>query len=220
MTDRIRLAIVDDHSIFRAGLQRIFDREEHIEVVAEGATADDAVRIARELAPDIIMLDINLPGDGIVAAHQIKASTRVKVILLTVSESEGHLYEALELGVSGYILKGIVAQELMPTLSDVHAGESYVSPAFAARMLRRQLEPSVEKRAASAAANKLTPLEEEVIQSVSQGLTNKQISRKLNLNERGVKTSLSSIMRKLSVSTRTAAAVAVSAAKSKDEPTD
>lgn len=211
MLDRIRIAIVDDHPIFRSGILRIFERIDTIEVVAEGESADDALKIVREYSLDVCLIDVNMPGDGLLATRQIvELFPTVKVILLTMSESEDHLSKAFDCGASGYVLKGVVAQDLVSIVQDVHNGATYATPDLTARMLKRRWATDADAGNMAERLGRLTQDEIELNRLVSQGLTNKQIARELDLSGGAVKWRLSQIMRKLSVSNRTAVAIATS----------
>src|SRR3954464_14928069 len=114
MSDKMQIVLVDDHPLFRAGVAYTLAAEADIDVVGQGASADEAVRLAQELLPDLILLDLNMPGGGIAAARQITATSPVtRLIMLTVSEEEEDLLAALKAGARGYILKGVPARELI-----------------------------------------------------------------------------------------------------------
>ena len=134
--DKIRLAIVDDHSIFREGLLSVLKTEPDLEIVGQGASAEEAVQLARDFLPDIILLDISMPGGGLSAAQEIVESFPVvKIVILTGSEGESHVMTALKMGAKAYVLKGVAARELVTILHAVHAGEIYVTPTLAASLL-------------------------------------------------------------------------------------
>src|SRR5215212_796369 len=137
MNDKLQIVLVDDHPLFRAGVAYTLAAEPDIEVVGQGASAPEAIRLAQELLPDVILLDINMPGSGLEAAAAITATCPVtRIVMLTVSEEEEDLLAALKAGARGYILKGIPARELIRILRAVNAGESYVTPKLAASLLR------------------------------------------------------------------------------------
>lgn len=213
MPGQIRIAIVDDHPVVRAGLHQLIDRNDSFLIVAEGECADDALKIARANEPEILLLDVGMPGNGIIAARELRRHfPEIKIVMLTVSENEDHLSAALECGASGYILKGIVAEDLIRSLHQVYAGEICISPSLAVQVLRHR---AVNPRSASKFANKLRELteqEQEVARLVAEGLTNKEIANRLQVGERAVKGRLTRIMRKLSVHNRTAVALAKYAA--------
>jgi len=132
----IHMAVIDDHPLFRAGTIRVLTRAEGFEIVGEGATAADAVKMAHELIPDVILLDLNLPGGGVEAATSIgRDCPDVRTIVLTVSENAQDVVAALAAGVRGYILKGSSGAELIETVHAVVLGNSYVAPTLAARIL-------------------------------------------------------------------------------------
>ena len=219
MSDAIRIAIVDDHPIFRAGMFRILAKTTDIKIVAEGESADDALRIAEEQSPDIMLLDVSMPGDGLIAARDIrKLHPLVKVIMLTVSENEQDLSQALEYGASGYVLKGVLANDLLTTLALVHAGRSYVTPHFAARMLTRQVSKTSPDSPATAGEH-LSNSEQEILRLVNVGRSNKEIARDFGLSERAIKGRLSRIMKKLKVRNRIEAVRAARYSKNSSEET-
>jgi len=197
----IRIAVIDDHPMFREGAMQIFAGLDDMEVVAEGATAADALRLAKQFHPDVMLLDISLPGGGLEAAAGIaRACPNVRTVMLTASESELDVAAALQAGARGYILKGSSGPEVVETVRAIFSGESYVAPSLAARLLIQM------SRRADVVANKpgndLTSREEEILSLVSRGLTNKEIANRLNLTERTVKHHMTSIMRKSKVRNR------------------
>jgi two-component system nitrate/nitrite response regulator NarL len=208
MNDRIRVAVIDDHPLFREGVAHTIRSSKVLEVVAEGACADDAVRIAEDELPDIVLLDVSMPGGGIEAARAIsRVCPIVKTIMLTVSESEEHVAQALEAGAHGYVLKGTSGPELINTMRAVSRGESYVSPGLAARLL------TLSKRQTRTAAQQndlpeLTKREEQILDLVARGLTNKEIARGLTISEKTVKHYMTNIMQKLHVRNRVEAVLA------------
>ena len=142
MTGPIKVAVIDDHPLFREGVANTIQRSGAVQVIAEGETADDAIEIAKAKLPDIVLLDVSLPGGGMEAARAIvKACPVVKIVMLTVSESEEHVQQAMAAGVHGYVLKGTSGPELINTLRAVARGEYYVTPTFAARILAHARRP-------------------------------------------------------------------------------
>jgi DNA-binding NarL/FixJ family response regulator len=207
MLQRIRVAVVDDHPLFREGVIQTFCKNEGFDLVAIGASRDDAVRIAKGADVDVMLLDIQLPGGGIEAAQIISAlPSHTKIIMLTASESEDHVSAALEAGACGYILKGISGRDLALTVRAVQNGDTYVTPDLAARMLK-----SIHRRPVAAkpepAMFTLTPREEDILDCVAIGQTNKEIAIKLNISEKTVKHYMTTIMHKLCVRNRVEAAV-------------
>jgi two-component system nitrate/nitrite response regulator NarL len=205
MADRLRVAIIDDHPLFREGLAHTLRSDVALEIVGEGATAEDAVRIAQDELPDILLLDVSMPGGGIEATRSImRASSIVKVIVLTVSESEDDVAQALAAGAKGYVLKGTSGSELLETMLAVSRGESYVTPALAARLLMPQARP--EERSRGPVLPELTQREAQILAQVARGLTNKEIARALSLSEKTVKHHMTNVMQKLHVRNRVEAA--------------
>jgi two-component system nitrate/nitrite response regulator NarL len=204
MTDRIRVAVIDDHPLFREGVAHTIRSSKVLEVVAEGACAEDAIRIVKDELPDIVLLDVSMPGGGIEAARAITQSCPfVKTIMLTVSESEEHVSQARAAGALGYVLKGTSGPELINTMRAVARGESYVSPGLAARLL------TITRRPPQAGdLPELTRREEGILDHVARGMTNKEIARTLNISEKTVKHYMTNIMQKLHVRNRVEAALA------------
>ena len=207
MDERIRIAVVDDHPIFRNGVSQTFRDSEDLELVATGASHQEAVEIARRATTDIILLDIQLPGGGLEAVRSItEMESAPKVVMLTASDDESNVLAALEAGASGYILKGVSANELIGAVRSIQGGETYVTPALAARMLR-----GIHKRPAPGAAESsvfvLTPREETILDCVAVGRTNKEIAIELSISEKTVKHYMTTIMHKLQVRNRVEAAL-------------
>jgi len=205
MADRLRVAIIDDHPLFREGVVHTLRGARVLEVVGEGGTADDAVRIAREELPDIVLLDVSMPGGGIEAARSIaQVCPIVKTIMLTVSESEQDVTQALEAGVKGYVLKGTSGSELLKTMFAISRGESYVTPGLAARLLTQVTRP---EPAHATTLPELTERETQILAQVARGLTNKEIARALSLSDKTVKHHMTNVMQKLQVRNRVEAAM-------------
>ncbi len=208
MTSEIRVVIVDDHPLFRDGTARTLNSCAYMEVVAEGECAEDAIRLAQEQLPDIILLDISMPGGGIEAARAISRTCPVvKIAMLTVSEHEDDVMQSLEAGANAYILKGIGGQELIEIICGVHNGDSYVSPNLAARMLTELKNGSADNGASKDVFSALTAREEQILESVARGLSNKEIGRELNITEKTVKHYVTNVLQKLQVRNRVEAAL-------------
>ena len=208
MTSEIRVVIVDDHPIFRDGAARTLNSCPDIEVVAKGECAEDAIRLAQEQLPDIILLDISMPGGGVEAARVISRTCPVvKIAMLTVSEHEDDVMQSLEAGANGYILKGVGGQELIEIICSVHNGDSYVSPNLAGRMLTELKNGSADNGASKDVFSELTAREEQILESVSRGLSNKEIGRELNITEKTVKHYVTNVLQKLQVRNRVEAAL-------------
>jgi DNA-binding NarL/FixJ family response regulator len=201
MSNPIRTAVIDDHPLFREGVTKLLARTPGIEIVGDGSTANDAVNIAQQLQPNIILLDLSLPDNGVGAVSTIaREHPGVRIIILTASESETDVAAMLQLGVHGYLLKGCTGQEIVRAVQRVHAGEFYVTPALAARLLTQMSSPATSKVEEN--SEELSSREELILAQVSKGLTNKEIARGLNLREKTVKHYMTNIMQKLGVRNR------------------
>jgi two-component system nitrate/nitrite response regulator NarL len=207
MEHRIRVAVVDDHPLFRAGVTQTFCDSDDLDLVAMGATHTDAIDIVKRAHPDILLMDIQLPGGGIEALQAIATlSAGTKVIMLTASENEADVAAALEAGASGYVLKGVSGRDLIGAVRLVQNGETYVTPFLAARMLKGlHRRPTAVKT--ESACFVLTPREETILECVAIGRTNKEIALELNISEKTVKHYMTTIMHKLQVRNRVEAAL-------------
>lgn len=192
----IRVLIADDHPLFRRGLVDLLEEAAGIEVVGEAASGVQAIELARQLQPDVVLMDVILPGGGVEATRAIRQHVpQTKVLMLTVSEAEEDLFGAIEAGASGYLLKEIEPEELVQAVRQVHAGQAILSPAVAVKVLQRmRREP--EQLSTSAEPPTLTPREEEVIRLLAQGLTNQEIAQRLIVAESTVKTHIRNILQK------------------------
>jgi len=208
MSDKIQIVLVDDHPLFRAGVAYTLTAEPDMEVVGQGASAAEAVQLAQELLPDLILLDLNMPGSGLQAAQTITATCPVtRIVMLTVSEEEEDLLASLKAGARGYILKGVPARELTRILRAVCAGESYVTPTLAASLLREMTGVAPGARPAVDPLNELTDRERQILEGVATGLSNKEIGLRLHLTEKTVKHYMTNILQKLQVRNRVEAAL-------------
>lgn len=202
-SDTIRVVVADDHPMFRAGVVASLSAAPDIEVVAQADDGRGALAYARDLLPDIALLDINMPGGGLNAARDITAACpATRVVMLTVSEDEDDLLAAMKAGASGYVLKGAGASELIGVLRSVNAGEVYVAPALAWGMLREMSKPRT-----SDPFDELTAREREVLELVAQGLSNQEIGDRLSLAEKTIKHYMTNILGKLQVRSRVEAAL-------------
>src|SRR5215471_14819542 len=201
MLSAIRIAVIDDHPLFRESVVETLTSAGSFEIVGEGATAADALRLAQDLVPDIVLLDLRLPGGGIQAAAGIVSTCpTVRVIMLTASDSEQDVIAALQAGAQGYVLKDSSGLELIETVRDVARGNSYVAPNLAGRLLINRgkgIEAMIVDH-----FRDLTAYEEKIFALVSKGMSNKEVARQLNCTERTVKHHMTNIMRKLNVRNR------------------
>lgn len=205
----IRIAVIDDHPLFREGVTRSLSETGDFEIVAEGSSMDDAIGIAEMHAPDVMLMDISMPGGGLEAIGPILDNRpEQRIVMLTVSEAGDDITRALNSGASGYVLKGVGSKALADILRSVAAGESYVSPTLSARLLK-DLAALSNGGSSSDPLSTLTAREQEVLELVASGLSNKRIALKLDLHEKTVKHHMSRILAKLNVSNRTEAAMAL-----------
>ena len=207
--DKIRLAVVDDHPMFREGVASILAAESDIEIVGLGSDAESAIQIARSLTPDIMLLDMHMPGGGIHATQTIKeVAPTVKLVILTGSEDDEDVLETLKAGAHAYLLKGVKTRELVDVLHLVQDGQSYVSPILAAGLLRAISEsaPSEHQPAESILAG-LSERESQILSLIADGLSNQEIGQRIFLAEKTVKHYVTSIFQKLNVQSRVQAAL-------------
>ncbi|MBX2854265.1 MAG: response regulator transcription factor [Rhodobacteraceae bacterium] len=201
------MAIIDDHPLFRDGVVRTINETDHMEVVGEGGNADEAFELVGDMMPDIVCLDISMPGGGIKAAQRINtAYPAVRIIMLTVSEEDEDVSAALAAGASGYLLKGVGASELVEVLRTIASGESYVSPSLAARLLS-VVKQAPQDEAEPHLIDTLTRREEQILELVARGLSNKEVGNALDLQEKTVKHYMTNILQKLHVRNRVEAAL-------------
>jgi DNA-binding NarL/FixJ family response regulator len=202
----IRIAVVDDHPLFREGVIRSLSEFAGLEIVAEGATRDEAIAIAAKVAPDVLLMDISMPGSGLQAIEGVlKQQPLAKIVMLTVSEASEDLALALKRGAKGYVLKGVGSQALAEVVRTVASGDTYVAPNLSARLLA-SLSRAEEKKHPLA---DLTQREQEVLKLVASGLSNKRIAIALDLHEKTIKHHMTRIFTKLGVTNRTEAALAL-----------
>jgi DNA-binding NarL/FixJ family response regulator len=210
MTGRIRIGVVDDHPLLRDGVVNTLQAAA-MDVVGVGASASDATRLVDKHSPDIMLLDISMPGGGVEAVRAITRShPKIMTIMLTVSEREDDVIAAMEAGARAYVLKGICGPELIATIRAVSRGETYITPQIAARVLakmQRRTNPGSATRA-KVAEIELTYREEQIMNQVAQGLTNKEIALKFSLSEKTVKHYMTSVLQKLQVRNRVEAVIA------------
>ncbi|MGO7632871.1 response regulator [Rhizobium leguminosarum] len=198
----ITIGVVDDHPLFREGVTRSLSEISGFIVVGEGASSDDAAMIASDNHPDIMLLDVSMPGGGLSAVSDVLArSPTTKVLMLTVSEEVDTLLGALQRGAMGYVLKGVGSRGLAEAIQTVLRGSRYISPTMSAKVMENSLNGGTSDK------NSLTPREREVMDLVAQGLSNKHIGLRLSLQEKTVKHHMTQILSKLGASNRTEAAL-------------
>ena len=205
--EAIRVLLVDDHPLFRKGLASLLAMEKGFKVVGEAQDGMEAIRKARDLTPDVILMDIYMPGcDGLEATRHIKeALPNAKVVILTISEEDRTLFEAIKCGAHGYLLKKVEPKKLFEMLRGVVRGEAPISRSTAAKILKEFAEQA-RREAREAPEEQLSPKEREVLVLLTEGLTNKEIGNKLGITENTVKNHLKNILDKLHVENRVQAA--------------
>jgi len=206
MSNLISIIVVDDHPLFREGVVFSLQESELFDVVAQAGTQEDAITQVEKHLPDMMLLDVSLPGGGIETALEIaKRAPYVKVVMLTVSEQEQDVQSALRAQARGYILKGVSSEELIKILVDVQNGVSYITPNLAANLLIRSSENS--ENGNNIEDFDLNDRERQILEKLSEGLSNKEIADDIYLSEKTVKHYMTNIMNKLHVSNRVQAAI-------------
>jgi DNA-binding NarL/FixJ family response regulator len=203
--DAIRVMICDDHALFRRGLVMVLEAEDDIEVVAEAEDGDDAIAKAADVVPDVILMDVRMPSvSGIDATRSIaELVPNAKILMLTVSDDESDLYDAIKAGATGYLLKEISIEEVAAAVRAVVAGQSLISPSMASKLLTEftSLAKRAEERS-SVSSPRLTDRELEVLRLVAQGKSNREIAGDLYISENTVKNHVRNILEKLHLHTR------------------
>jgi two-component system, NarL family, nitrate/nitrite response regulator NarL len=213
MSDHIRITIVDDHSLLRRGLREALIEQGDFKIVGEGSTADEAVELAKGTVSDIMIMDVNMPGDGIAALSRVNAvPTPPKILILTIFDNLSNVRSAMTNGAYGYVLKGIEGDELATILRGIHAGKKHVGPELAAKLLAQGDDTSEYNTSESASRRtdlslNLTDRESQILDLIGKGLNNLDIAKKLDLREATVKHYITPLFRKLGVRNRTEAAL-------------
>lgn len=207
MTERIRVLVVDDHPLFLQGVVHSLGSDTGLQVVGETSSGEEALKLARELLPDVVLLDISMPGwSGLVTAQKITtACPATSIVMLTVSEDKDKLIAAFKAGAKAYVLKGVSARELTQVVRRAAGGEVYVSPSLAAEML-----VSLTQVPAPDPLQELTERERDILGLIGSGLTNREIGERLFLSEKTIKHYVTNILQKLQVRSRVEAALLAS----------
>ena len=206
--DELRVLVVDDHDLFRTGLRNLLE-EEGVNVVGEAENGENAIRLASDLAPDVVIMDLNMPGAGGVETTRRLSSLAPlsRVVVLTISADDDDVMNAVMAGACGYLLKDSSIQELIAGIRAASEGESLISPQIAAKVLQRLRAQSKDADAAETIRAELSDREFEVLKLIANGKDNAQIARELFISPKTVKNHISNILMKLQIENRIQAAV-------------
>ena len=206
---KVRVLIADDDDLMRAGLRAVFSSDETIDVVGEAGDGRGAIIRARELRPDVVLMDVRMPNlDGIAATRDVLAvSPELKVIILTTFEQDDYIFGALRAGASGFLLKRTRPEDLIAAIHTVAAGDSLLSPSVTRKVIDRMAEQPTPDASSGKRLTELTPREREVLELVARGLSNSEIAQAFVIEESTVKTHVKRILRKLRVRDRVQAVI-------------
>ncbi|HEV2375907.1 MAG TPA: response regulator transcription factor [Streptosporangiaceae bacterium] len=207
----VRIVVADDHQVVRTGFAALLETQPDFTVLGTACDGAEAVRISRELHPDVVLMDVRMPGtDGIEATRQLTSDTGTtpRVIILTTFDLDEYVYEALRAGASGFLLKDVTAERLFDAVRVIAAGQALLAPAITRRLISEfaRLRPH-QAASATPALRELTPRETEVLRLIAEGLSNPEIAARLVVTEETVKTHVSRVLHKLGLRDRTQAVV-------------
>jgi DNA-binding NarL/FixJ family response regulator len=202
----IRILIADDHPVFRFGLRALLGAEPDVAIVGEATTGEETVALAESLQPDVILMDVNMPGlNGIEATRRtLEVSPAIRVLIITMFEDDASVFAAMRAGARGYLLKGATGEETIRAIRSVSGGEAIFSPSVAQRLIQYFSAPPVEQ---ATLFPELTEREREVLQLIAQGYTNSAIAEQLTLSPKTVRNHVSNIFGKLQVAGRAEAII-------------
>jgi len=205
----IRILIIDDHTLFRSGIKLVLQRHEGFEVVGEAGDGLEGIKRARQLGPDVVLLDLHMPGTSGLETLRVLVEDvpETQVVMLTVSEDAEDLLETLRTGARGYLLKNIDTEFLLESIQRAARGESVMSPQIAHKLADSLRAQPKENASADISPSKLSPREREIIVMLAHGASNKEIAGVLNLSESTIKIHVQGILRKLNIAKRVQAAV-------------
>jgi DNA-binding NarL/FixJ family response regulator len=208
VAETLRVVIVDDHDLFRNGLRNLLERE-GVQIVGEAAAGQEALRIVRDLAPDVVVMDLNMPGMGGVEAtrHITSIAPLTRVVMLTISDEDNDVIDAILAGACGYLLKDSSIQDLMAGIRAASLGESLISPTIAAKVLQRIRASTTQPELEKSIRAELSDREIEVLKLIANGKDNAMIAGELHISPKTVKNHISNILMKLQIDNRIQAAV-------------
>jgi DNA-binding NarL/FixJ family response regulator len=208
VVEDLRVLIVDDHDLFRSGLRNLLE-EQGVHIVGEAAAGQEALRIVREVAPDVVVMDLNMPGMGGVEAtrHISSVAPLTRVLMLTISDQDNDVIDAILAGACGYLLKDSSIQELMAGIRAAAMGESLISPTIASKVLQRLRASSTQPEIESTIRAELSEREIDVLKLIANGKDNAMIAAELHISPKTVKNHISNILMKLQIDNRIQAAV-------------
>ena len=205
----IRVVIADDHDLYRRGMQVVVELDGTAEVVGQASNGDDAVQVCSRVSPDVVLMDVRMPGvGGIEACRRIRAAVPdARILMLTMSDDETDLFDAIKAGASGYLLKDLPGEEVSAAIGRVHDGQAIIPPGMAATLLQEFNRLSQDPEPVAGTAPQLTDREVEVLRLVARGLANREIADELVISENTVKNHVRNILEKLHLHSRVEAAV-------------